>query len=185
MCEMKTLKKINDMFIRVSEYIAFILSAVICALIIWWAAKRYLFNGDFRGAEELILAIAFWMYFIGAYIATHEDSHISADLFTSMLKTQKAKNIAKLVRLVISLFAFVLLTWLAYDFVTFDIVRHKISVIFRFPVVYIHIVLLISFGMSCLYTVAHIVKTVIALREGSPAPEDNRAEPGQIAEENE
>ena len=100
---MKTLKKINDGFIKVSEYMTFALSAVVCAMIVWWAAKRYLFAGEFYGAEELILAIAFWMYFIGAYIATHEDSHISADLFTGMLKTEKAKNIAKIVRLLISL----------------------------------------------------------------------------------
>lgn len=88
---MKTLKKINDGFIKVSEYVAFVLSAIVCAMIVWWAFKRYVFASEFYGAEELILAIAFWMYFIGAYIATHEDSHISADLFTGMLKTQKAK----------------------------------------------------------------------------------------------
>ena len=79
---MKTLKKINDGFIKVSEYVAFVLSAIVCAMIVWWAFKRYVFASEFYGAEELILAIAFWMYFIGAYIATHEDSHISADLFT-------------------------------------------------------------------------------------------------------
>ena len=110
---MKTLKTINDLFIKISEYIACILSGIVCAMIVWWAAKRYLLHGEFYGAEELILAIAFWMYFIGAYVATHEDSHISADLFTGMLKTEKAKQYAKLVRLAISLIAFVLLTWLA------------------------------------------------------------------------
>ena len=74
---MKTLKKINDGFIKVSEYVAFVLSAIVCAMIVWWSFKRYVFASEFYGAEELILAIAFWMYFIGAYIATHEDSHIS------------------------------------------------------------------------------------------------------------
>ena len=116
-CSMKTLKKINDGFIKVSEYIAFVISAVVCGMIVWWAAKRYLLHGEFYGAEELILAIAFWMYFIGAYIATYEDSHISADLFTGMLKTEKGKLIAKLVRLFISLGAFGVLTWLSYNFV--------------------------------------------------------------------
>lgn len=110
---MKTLKKINDGFIKVSEYVAFVLSAIVCAMIVWWAFKRYVFASEFYGAEELILAIAFWMYFIGAYIATHEDSHISADLFTGMLKSQKGKAIAKLIRLTISLVAFGMLTWLS------------------------------------------------------------------------
>ena len=59
---MKTLKKINDGFIKVSEYIAFVISAVVCGMIVWWAAKRYLLHGEFYGADELILAIAFWMY---------------------------------------------------------------------------------------------------------------------------
>ena len=32
---MKTLKKINDGFIKVSEYVAFVLSAIVCAMIVW------------------------------------------------------------------------------------------------------------------------------------------------------
>ena len=58
---MKTLKKINDGFIKVSEYVAFVLSAIVCAMIVWWAFKRYVFASEFYGAEELILAIAFWI----------------------------------------------------------------------------------------------------------------------------
>ena len=92
---MKTLKKINDGFIKVSEYVAFVLSAIVCAMIVWWAFKRYVFASEFYGAEELILAIAFWMYFIGAYIATHEDSHISADLFTGMLKSLSISSVIR------------------------------------------------------------------------------------------
>lgn len=163
---MKTLKKINDGFIKVSEYAACVLSAVVCAMIVWWAVKRYLFASEFYGAEELILALAFWMYFIGAYIATYEDSHINADLFTGMLKTDKGKNIAKIVRLCISLLAFALLTWLAWDFLAFDISMHKITVMYRFSQAWIHAVLPLSFVLSCIYTVAHIVQTVIALAEG-------------------
>lgn len=179
---MKTLKTINDLFIKISEYVACILSGIVCAMIVWWAAKRYLLHGEFYGAEELILAIAFWMYFIGAYIATHEDSHISADLFTGMLKTAKAKNYAKLLRLIISLVAFVLLTWLAYEFVVFDIAHNKITVMYRFPQAIIHIVLPISFALSCLYTIAHIINTVIAIQTDSGEDSDG---PEQQAQENE
>lgn len=182
---MKSLQKINDGFIKVSEYIAFVLSAVICAMIVWWAAKRYLFSGEFYGAEELILAIAFWMYFIGSYIAVYEDSHISADLFSGMLKTERGKLYAKLVRLFISLFAFVLLTWLACDFFAFDIAKHKITVMFRFPQAYIHVILPISFALSCLYTIAHIVKTFIALHECGKTPTDSLSGPEQPAQDNE
>ena len=163
---MKTLKIINDKFIKISEFVACILSAAVCAMIVYWAANRYLFSKEFFGAEELILAIAFWMYFIGSYIATHEDSHISADLFTGMLKTERAKSYAKLLRLVISLGAYGLLAWLAWEFLAFDISKHKITVMYRFPQAWIHAVLPISFILSCLYTVAHIIKTVIELKEG-------------------
>ena len=135
---MKTLKKINDGFIKVSEYVAFVLSAIVCAMIVWWAFKRYVFASEFYGAEELILAIAFWMYFIGAYIATHEDSTIS-------------------------LVALGMLTWLSWEFLSFDIVRHKITVMYRFPQAWIHAVLPLSFALSCIYTIAHMVDTVIEI----------------------
>ena len=173
---MKTLKKVNDAFIKVSGYASFFLGAVVCAMIVWWATKRYLFAGEFYGAEELILAVAFWMYFIGAYMATHEDSHISADLFTGMLKTEKGKNIAKLVRLAISLVAFGLLLWLSWEFVAFDISMHKITVMYRFPQAWIHAVLPLSFALSCIYTVAHIVQTVIALAEGGKSEDAQQPE---------
>ena len=181
---MKTLKKINDGFIKVSEYMTFALSAVVCAMIVWWAAKRYLFAGEFYGAEELILAIAFWMYFIGAYMATHEDSHINADLFTGMLKTEKAKNIAKIVRLLISLLAFGLLTWLAWEFLAFDLSLNKITVMYRFPQAWIHAVLPLSFALSCIYTIAHIVQTVMALIEDGRRNKGEQLPkvPGQTAE---
>lgn len=182
---MRTLKKINDGFIKVSEYIACVLSAIVCAMIVWWAAKRYLFAGEFYGAEELILAIAFWMYFIGSYIATHEDTHISADLFTGMLKTEKAKNYAKLVRLAISLVAFALLTWLSWEFLAFDISHHKITVMYRFPQALIHAVLPFSFALSCLYTVAHIVKTISDLHESGKTGNADEAAPEQLPQENE
>lgn len=168
---MNTLKKVNNVFIKVSEYLAFVLSAVICVMIVWWAAKRYVFKGEFYGAEELILAIAFWMYFIGSYIASYEDSHISADLLTGAIKGQRGQLIAKLVRLVISLVAFALLTWLAWDFLAFDLARNKITVMFRFPQAWIHVILPVSFALSFIYSMAHTVKTVIELIECGKAPE--------------
>lgn len=182
---MRTLKKINDGFIKVSEYVACVLSAIVCAMIVWWAAKRYLFSGEFYGAEELILAIAFWMYFIGSYIATHEDTHISADLFTGMLKTEKAKSYAKLLRLVISLVAFALLTWLAWDFLAFDLSLHKVTVMYRFPQAFIHAVLPLSFALSCLYTAAHIVRTVSEIRGSASAEAADGAASEQLPQENE
>lgn len=40
---------------------------------------------------------------------------------------------------------------------------HKITVMYRFPQAWIHAVLPFSFALSCIYTVAHIVDTVIAI----------------------
>lgn len=167
---MKTLKKINNAFIKISEYIAFALSAIVCAMIVWWAVKRYVFKSEFFGAEELILAIAFWMYFIGAYIATKEDSHISADLFTGMLKTEKGKAIAKLIRLTISLGAFAVLTSLSWDFFALDVIRNKITVMYRFPQAWIHVVLPLSFGLSCIYTIAHMLDTALEIHKLNKTP---------------
>ena len=70
-----------------------------------------------------------------------------------MLKTQKGKAIAKLIRLTISLVAFGMLTWLSWEFLSFDIVRHKITVMYRFPQAWIHAVLPLSFALSCIYTI--------------------------------
>ncbi len=62
---------------------------------------RYIFHLDIYGNEEIILILAWWLYFIGAMNGSMEDSQIKAEMMDIFLKNRivlmKIKGIAKII----------------------------------------------------------------------------------------
>lgn len=52
---------------------------------------RYVLHGDLFAYEEIVLPIAFVLYFIGAARASHDDMHIKADLVLEGLKKPRSR----------------------------------------------------------------------------------------------
>ena len=158
------LKKFNEKLILISGYLLFILSLLICILIVWWAFSRYILHKDFFGGEEIIVFFAFWMYFIGSAVASYQNSHIVADIVRSYLKTPQALFLQEIIQLVITTFGFGVLTYLSYNLVQFDILRNAVSTTFHYPLVAVHLALLISFILSFCYYIMHICNAIIYYR---------------------
>lgn len=172
---MNTLKQINDLLMKVFNTIMFIASGLVCGMIIVGAFMRYILHKDFYGSEELILLAAFWMYYIGSAVATYEDSHISADLIRSSLKSEKALAVQKFLVTIVSLFLFLILSKWSYDFIMWSIDKGATTAVYKFPMVYSQASLLFTFVLSSIYTVMHLVKSVAALKKafstGNPEKE--------------
>ncbi|MCD8140304.1 MAG: TRAP transporter small permease [Planctomycetaceae bacterium] len=161
---MTALKTLNNALLWLFRWLLFILSGWVCLLIMWWAIFRYILHRDFFGGEEIIVFFAFWMYFIGSAVASYEDTHITADIIRTCLRTKRGFLFMDLLRFAISLFAFGILLWMAYNLVHFDVARRARSATFHYPMWWVHISLLISFFLSCCYTVMNAVKAVIRYR---------------------
>ncbi len=56
---------------------------------------RYFFKTDIYGVEEIILTVAFWLYFAGSINGSMEDSHIKADLMDVYITNHRIKYIIK------------------------------------------------------------------------------------------
>ncbi|MEG0378035.1 MAG: TRAP transporter small permease subunit [Eubacterium sp.] len=101
----------DSLFWRGIKFVQNILLSV-CSLAAVFAifltvVMRYIFSSDLYGMEEIILVIAFWLYFVGGSRGSLEDTHIKADLVDVFVKNTRVmyliKGFAKLVETVVYL----------------------------------------------------------------------------------
>ena len=74
-----------------------ITSIMVVGLISYGAAIRYTFEKDFYGVEDIVLLVAFWMYFIGGSYGSFRKTHISAEVIPNYIRNKKAKSFVRLV----------------------------------------------------------------------------------------
>lgn len=154
------MKKIHDFLTKIFDNIMFVSSGLVCLLIVIGAFMRYILKKDFYGSEEIILLIAFWMYFIGSAVAAYEGSHISADLISSYLKSEKQRIVLKIVQGFISLLLFIILTWWAFEFNKFSLNVGQKTQVYKIPMVASLSAVLFSFVLSTFYTIINIFKDI-------------------------
>lgn len=168
--ELSFLKRLHDRLYWGLEQLMFFTSASVCMMIIAGAVLRYVFHKDFFGSEDLILLCASWMYYVGSAAATYEDSHISADMISSLLKKhRKAQLIHKIVILAISLILFSILARWAFVYVVWSIAKGQRSAVYRIPMAFCQSAMLLSFVLSVIYTLMHLfnkIKELCLLEKG-------------------
>lgn len=169
---MKLLSKIDSVLIVFFETVMTTANIVICAMLLIGAFMRYVLHKDFYGMEELVLMVAFWMYFVGSAVATREESQVSADLVSSMLKNEKASAIMTLVRTVLTLILFGVLTKWAWDYLAWSLAMRPTSAVFKLPMTIAHSSLFFSFFMSVLYELKHVCHAVVVMHKAFGPKED-------------
>ena len=128
-----------------------------CILILAAAFMRYVLHMDFYGVEELIILSAYWLYFIGASLATREDSHISADMLTSLIKSPRKQRIVKTAQHAISLAISVLGSVWAYNYLAWSFARSPKTQVLKIPIVWMQTPILIFFVLSNCYLLGHLI----------------------------
>ena len=135
-----------------------------CVLIMINALLRYIFKLDMYGSDEVIMLSAFWLYFMGSSLATREDSHLSADFITGLMKTPRQRAILKLVQHIVSLGISVMATYWAYKYVAWSFAKSPKTPILKFPVIWLQFPIFLSFVLSDFYILCHIVSGFRHLR---------------------
>lgn len=91
----------NSAFARglvfIYQHALFISGVVILLGMVITIVFRGLLGINMFGTDELILAVVFWFYFLGAVNGSREDSQIRADLTTVLIKSPRAKRNLRLV----------------------------------------------------------------------------------------
>lgn len=135
-------------------------SVTIVAMICIAVVARYIFNSDFYGSEELILMLAFWLYFIGAAQGSRERSQISADILNCYIKCERKSRIALLVKDFITVAICLLVTWWSIQFVAWGFKMNPRSAVFRLPMLIPHIAVGLGFILMSMYHLVYLAQDV-------------------------
>ncbi|MGM0901787.1 MAG: TRAP transporter small permease [Bacillota bacterium] len=125
---------------------------------------RYIFQTGLHGLEELIIIPAFWMYFMGAAYGTYKKEHITADILSVYLKSEKKRL---WLNLIISLINFSLISIFAYwsiEYIIWSINSGAHSNVWKYPMYIPQSSILVGFGLMTLYTFIDLVKNILKLR---------------------
>ena len=154
------MSKLNNFVLWIQEKIMIFTSLVIAAMILMSAIMRYVFHSDFYGMEEVVIILAFWLYFMGSSYAAYEDSHIKADLLSSMAKTKKTKAIFSAVKNFLSLLISILVTVWCVEFIVWNIHMNPKSPVYGIPLLISQVPILISFTLMTIYIFGHLVNDI-------------------------
>ena len=157
--------------LRVEEYVVVVTGLTACVVIMTSAFMRYVLSKDFYGAEELIILCAFWLYFIGSALASREDSHLTADLLVSLIKTQRRKAALNIVRHGLSLIISLLVTFWTYKYIVWILHMGPHTPVLKFPTIFMQIPIFICFILMNLYILGHLISDirVLSARKEEPA----------------
>ena len=161
---LKILKKIDDIFEFIANWIMTLTGIATCTFIVSAGFMRYFLKVDFYGYEELTLFCAFWLYFMGSAIAGKKDTHINANMISMFCKNQTVINICDLIKIIISLAMCAIATKWCFDYVMWSAQMGAKSNVFKFPNVIAQFPMLVSFFMWTLYLIRDLVKKVISMK---------------------
>ena len=80
-----------DRIAKVEGAIIALCSMIVAVAFFLVVIVRYVFHADLFAYEEIVLPVAFVLYFIGAARASYDDSHIKADLVVEAIKGKRAR----------------------------------------------------------------------------------------------
>lgn len=156
---MKILKNLDHILNALCKWVCIVTGSMVTLLIGINAVCRYM-NIKFFGAEEIILLIAFWFYFIGSLLGSMRDTHINANMISVFTKDKKIINATNIIKVAISLVITVIISKWSYDYSLFIFTKHAKSNIFKFPVVIQFAPILISYVFWFIYLIRDFVVNV-------------------------
>ncbi|MTJ04919.1 MAG: TRAP transporter small permease [Sediminimonas qiaohouensis] len=150
----------------------YLLTGLICLVALGQFVQvitRYVLQIPVMGLEETMLYPTIWLYILGAVNASREDTHIRANVLEIAIKTPRGHTILAIVGEVISLAVGLWLFVWAWEFTGYAWRIWKESPTLYIPTFYSDVALVIGLGLMMLYTAAHLVRHIKALR-GTGAP---------------
>ena len=121
------------------------------------ATLRYIFKSDLYGVEEIIVMVALWLYFMGSSYGSFEKSQITADLLQVYLKSERSKQVARLVTSVLTTGLGLLVNYWALQFFLWGLQMDARSPIYRLPMVIPQSAVFVGFTLMSLYNIVHLI----------------------------
>ncbi|MBR6800036.1 MAG: TRAP transporter small permease subunit [Firmicutes bacterium] len=156
---MTVFKKIWDALLTIEKTIMIIASIGVVALIFISVIMRYLFDSGFKGMEELIVLVAFWIYFMGATYGSYENSHITADILTVFIKNETVKTVIDFARHVITTVILFAVSYCTVELIAYTASSGAVSAVLKIPMSIVYLPIYIGLFMMNFYSLVHIFQT--------------------------
>lgn len=120
---------------------------------------RYGFHADLFAYEEWLMVIAFWLFFLASAVATHNNSHITADILGILLKNSRTIWIRSILVKSIELCILLYLTYLGYVMIAEEIAAYPMwqkSIALKIPFLAPRLGIALGFFMMTIYTILHL-----------------------------
>lgn len=123
----------------------FITATVVC---------RYILHISLYGMEEIIVLMAYWLYFIGGAYATATDGHIKADLVSVFVSSDRAKYVVRFIAKVVELIVTIAFCrWAFRYFLYTGIAKWPTTAGLHIPHIFMMIPIFIGYGLMAFLSV--------------------------------
>ena len=126
---------------------------------------RYVLEIPVMGMEELMMYPILWLYMLGAVNASRENTHIRANVLDVFIKSPRKQAILNIISEVISIIVLSWLIYWAWDFTRYILRVWKESPTLYLPTFYADISLLVCLSLMTLFTLWHIVRMMMSLKQ--------------------
>ncbi len=121
------------------RFFKYALTALICTVALMQFVQvimRYVFELPIMGLEEVLVYPTLWLYFLGSVNASREDTQIKANVLDVFLKSDRSRQIVRVVADALSLVVSAWLTWWAWDYFLYALKVWKESPTLYIPTFY-------------------------------------------------
>lgn len=154
------------------EHAILIIMSVLTALIVTIGViMRYVLHLNFVGQEEILTVVALWLYWVGGINGSLTNTHISADLTETFIKSWKGRKIINILVLLISIGVISVFVYWGYDYTAWSMKLGGLSTGLKIPLIISKIIMFIGFVFMGLCSVYHLIR-VIQTKESDYQKED-------------
>lgn len=160
---MTALKKIWNFILNIEKAIMIIASIGIVVLIFISVVMRYILEKNFPGMEELVVMVAFWIYFMGATYGSYENSHITADILSVFVKNEKITLVVTFIREIITMLILFSASYCAVELMSYTANTGAVTSVLKISMMIVYAPIAIGIFMMNFYSAVHAIEHGIQL----------------------
>ncbi|MCI8513828.1 MAG: TRAP transporter small permease [Lachnospiraceae bacterium] len=134
---------------------------------------RYILHKNFFGMDDVLMVLMITMYFWGAGYASFAEEQISADIVTSLMKSERKITIMRVIQNILSTVVCLIYAKWFWDYVAFNFTAGSRTPVMKMPYWIPQSAIFVAFALMFLYHLYHSVEKILQVmdkkREGKEA----------------
>ena len=137
----------------VMSTIGIISQAVVLLALFAEVIMRYILDMKLFGIEEIIMLVAYWLYFMGGAYASMVEGHIQADLINVYVKNEKVKGLLGLIAKLVETIATGGFAWYSWRYFLLGLQQNPTTSALGIPVVTMRLALGLGYSFMAFFAV--------------------------------